>query len=88
VVSNRYVPVVGRKVKIAGIAGIAGVAAPLLWLIFINFCYVRQFPATATWPPPNPRFVDHAVVYSSYVLWPAAVLFLPPTVPPHPPHEG
>jgi hypothetical protein len=28
------------------------------------------------------------VVYSSYVLWPAAVLFLPPTVPPHPPHEG
>ena len=78
-------PVLRRRVKLAGIASVAGVIAPLLWLGFVNCCYDPPLPVSADGPPPQPRIVDHAVTYTPYVLWPAAVLFLPPTVSNPPP---
>ena len=65
-------------------ASVAGVIAPLLWLAFMNLCYEPQFPLTLDGPPSRPRFVDDAVKYTAYVLWPAGVLLLPPTVSSHP----
>src|SRR5688572_19413237 len=75
-------------VKLAATASVLGVLAPLVWLVFVNYCYQPQFPLTAEGPPPLPRFVDHVVNYTPFVLWPAAVLLLPATVPNPSSHES
>jgi hypothetical protein len=77
-----------RLINIAAFASVAGIVAPLLWLLFMNCCSVPQFPATPDGQPPRPRLVDDAVRYTPYVLWPAGVLFMSPTVSNPPPSRA
>ncbi len=71
----------GSVLRIAALAAVLGLVAPFTWLAFVHYCYEPQLPLTAQGPLPPPRFVDHSIRYAFMILWPAAALLMPTTVP-------